>query len=358
MLSNLIRFLPSAIKDKFKRLIPFWLKKKILNPSTKSSAELLLARYQNFLKDNLQKVSDQSTLRLAAFETRSFILDVAHVFATAKYGSFSWNFPNAKSSAGILRLKPENYLQARDSLRHHGYWVAPNKIEDSYIEDFAHNAIKQLEKSSNLTLKVEDLSARNRQNFNKEMVFLGSDWVLSQALAIKLATSPDVYGIVGEYLGIPPILNLPESWFSFPVSKVGSQSAQNWHWDCDRIKWIKVFVYINDVTTTNGPHAYLAGSHRGWMVQTEDSRAKRQDLLREYNASDEVIFTASRGTVIFEDTRGFHRGTPLQCGCRLILQLEFSIDSFGQIHNKFSVPEKYYAEFSRYPRLGKNLLFV
>ena len=205
------------------------------------------------------------------------------------YGPFRKNASPHENSKNILGVNENNIAEAKKSLRNLGYWVAPHTINQSLLKDFEKNAIRRLATLKNIDLQNHDLSSPILYPFNDEMVFLGSDWVMAQELSIKLATSDDVNQIVGDYLGVNPILNLPESWFSFPVNKVNENSPQNWHWDCDRVKWIKAFIYINDVTQNNGPHAYVAGSHRGWRVRSETSRVTRDVLMNEYEYSDEII---------------------------------------------------------------------
>jgi hypothetical protein len=182
------------------------------------------------------------------------------------------------------------------------------------------------------------------------MVNLETQWVLDQKLTLDIASSPDIIRIATEYLGVAPILNHPESWFSFPVKKVSKGSAKNWHWDCDGIKWLKIFVYINNVNLDNGPHAFVSGSHQNWLVNDRSSRVSEEKIVDAYGQHAIKIFTAPRGTVIFEDTRGFHRGTPLLSNHRLVLEIQFNLDIFALDHSKTIVlPESYSKAFGSSP---------
>ena len=62
-------------------------------------------------------------------------------------------------------------------------------------------------------------------------------------------------------------------------------------------------------------------------------------------------FTAPKGTVIFEDTRGFHKGSPLLSGHRLVLQLQFNFDEFGLIVSKIKLPKEYSEKLNNYGRV-------
>ena len=39
--------------------------------------------------------------------------------------------------------------------------------------------------------------------------------------------------------------------------KVDEHAAQMFHFDMDRPKWLKFFIYINDVNEKNGPHFFI-----------------------------------------------------------------------------------------------------
>jgi hypothetical protein len=54
--------------------------------------------------------------------------------------------------------------------------------------------------------------------------------------------------------------------------------------------------------------------------------------------SDRFIeFSAPRGTIIAEDTRGLHKGKHVTRNDRLIFQLEFSNSLFGSYYSKYDI---------------------
>ncbi len=48
-----------------------------------------------------------------------------------------------------------------------------------------------------------------------------------------------------------------------------------------------------------------------------------------FDSCDVIEFAAPRGTIIAEDTRGFHKGKHVERGDRLVLQIQFSNSLFG-----------------------------
>jgi len=136
--------------------------------------------------------------------------------------------------------------------------------------------------------------------------------------------------IIGRYLGCEPVFDLAAAWWTYPYGSADSKSAQLYHFDLDRIKWLKVFVYMTDVSLKNGPHAFIKGSHlNSGAFATHDGRYSDEEIFKLYSKSDEIIYEAPAGTVILEDTLGFHKGLPAIEGHRFIFEYEYSINRFG-----------------------------
>lgn len=317
--------------------------KQLIRKFGKLEVREFLKRYEKFLSQGYSNQKDQSLLRNAAFATSGKSLDRANALAKKYLPNYVYKDPVPGST--ILNLTESQCIEACKSLETLGFWIAPNKISGIHLDNFQKNAEKEIR----AMCKVDDFTPievghKNSSQKDREMISLSTDFVLSQVLTYLLATSTDVLNIVGKYFGTNPILNLPDSWYSFPVENLASGSAQNWHIDCDRVKWLKVFVYITDVNLSNGPHSFIATTHKEWRLKTNNSRFMNEDVQQKFDGSEIQVLTGERGTVIFEDTRGLHKGTALVSGHRLILQLEFATDSFGYIHPTFNV----HKEFSEY----------
>ena len=300
--------------------------------------------YLKFLNNGRE--SDYPKLRSTAFWSNGMSLNIAHSLAMRKYAQNQiWN----QKSTGILKISETDIIDAGKFLKEFGYWVAPNPIEEKLLEGYYSSAVENLFKIKKVESNSGDIETI-ADSWDQDMVNLETQWVLDQKLTLDIASSPDIIRIATEYLGVAPILNHPGSWFSFPVKKVSKGSAKNWHWDCDGIKWLKIFVYINDVNLDNGPHAFVSGSHQNWLVNDRSSRVSEEKILDAYGQHAIKIFTAPRGTVIFEDTRGFHRGTPLLSNHRLVLEIQFNLDIFALDQSKTIVlPESYSKAFGSSP---------
>ncbi len=154
-------------------------------------------------------------------------------------------------------------------------------------------------------------------------------------------------------------------WWHTSYSKVPDKdAAQFWHFDMDRIKWLKFFIYLTDVETTNGPHSFVEGSHRSGGIPTAllkkgYARLEDSEINANYSPDRVIEFAAPRGTVIAEDTRGLHKGKHVEHGDRLVLQLQFSNSLFGGNYPPARmrvVEPKLKAMQTQFPRIYSNYL--
>ncbi|QLE59131.1 phytanoyl-CoA dioxygenase family protein [Nostoc sp. TCL26-01] len=147
----------------------------------------------------------------------------------------------------------------------------------------------------------------------------------------NLLTDTSILAVAQAYLGCKPIQDLVAMWWSTNFEKkANSAAAQLYHFDMDRIKFIKFFIYLSEVTPENGPHCYVKGSRKSKPPELlRDGRISDVEINQYYRQEDIVEITGLCGTIIAADTRGFHKGKPLISGERLVLQLEFSNSLFG-----------------------------
>lgn len=158
--------------------------------------------------------------------------------------------------------------------------------------------------------------------------------LVNNRLVQRLMADRSIISVAQNYLGSRPIVDVVAMWWNVASAAPDSQAAQFWHFDMDRIKWIKFFIYLTDVGPNNGPHSFIEGTHRKGGVPDDllskgYSRLTDCEVRRCYADSKFVEFSAPRGTVIAEDTRGLHKGKHVTDGDRLILQLQFSNSLFG-----------------------------
>lgn len=136
------------------------------------------------------------------------------------------------------------------------------------------------------------------------------------------------------YLQCRPLLDFAAMWWHTAFSQQPDKDAGQWfHFDMDRIKWLKFFIYLTDVGPENGPHTFVAGSHRRGgiprsILRQGQTRIADAEVLGAYAKEDIVEFCGPRGTIVVEDTRGLHKGAAVRSGDRLVFQLQFSDSLF------------------------------
>lgn len=138
--------------------------------------------------------------------------------------------------------------------------------------------------------------------------------------------------LAGAYFGARPVFDFAAMWWTTAAGERDlSAAAQKFHYDMDRLYFLKFFVYLTDVTPQTGPHVFVAGSHRRKpQALRRDGRFEDADIARHYPAEAIRSICAPRGTVFAADTRGLHKGQPVLAGERLVLQVEFALNRFGQ----------------------------
>lgn len=153
----------------------------------------------------------------------------------------------------------------------------------------------------------------------------------------RLAFDPSLLAIAQAFLGAPPIHTQANCWWSVAYSSEAEYvkaAAQKFHQDRDYIKFVKLFFYLTDVGEDNGPHEFIAGSNADYAEHSQNrlrSSKRLDDERLEGGYSPERFrrFTGPRGSLIVEDTSGFHKGTPVRAGHRLMLQLEYATTLYG-----------------------------
>jgi len=159
----------------------------------------------------------------------------------------------------------------------------------------------------------------------------------------KLIMDPTLINVARNYLGCEPIFDFPAMWWSTAFLKeASSEAAQLYHFDLDRIKWLKIFIYLSDVDADHGPHCYIKSSHKAGakpkeLLKRGYARIPDSDLLKYYPEKDFKTVKAEAGSIFAGDTKCWHKGTPLKKGDRLVLEFEYTGFMFGSNYPKLSI---------------------
>lgn len=252
---------------------------------------------------------------------------------------------------GILRLTDgDGWDAAHRSLMDNGYHV----FKEPLPED-VRTRILQFAQSHPATVRAMDGQAESRTAVYDPQNPLGVVYdfdpqdLINQRDIQQLISDPSVIAFAQRYIGAQPVLDEVNLWWSTAFSRqADSNAAQLYHFDMDRIRWVKFFMYLTDVGPDNGPHCFVARTHRTGGIPSRFlargySRLSDQDVRGAFPADRLIEFTGAAGTIIAEDTRGLHKGKPLVEGHRLVLEFEFSNSMFGATPLKISKLVSYHS---------------
>lgn len=164
----------------------------------------------------------------------------------------------------------------------------------------------------------------------------------------KFYINPEIRNVLAAYTGTKnPKGMLLGSRIDFIDGNLGSGGG--WHRDSPVTHQFKAICYLNNVSESNGPFQYIKESHCKSKVLL--SYLKNVFRAGQYRFSDKEISNylvtmntevtsviGDAGTLVCTDTKGIHRGKPIQVGSRYVLFCYFWHDKipkhFEQLKQK------------------------
>jgi hypothetical protein len=137
-----------------------------------------------------------------------------------------------------------------------------------------------------------------------------------QGIYARFALNSTILNIANGYLGMFSRLRYYNVWHTF-ASGAEPRQSQLWHRDREDRYICKVFVYLSDVDEGAGPFTYAPGTHAKGRVKAQPRSFAEPDGVRRSDDAQmaEVISpeqwircTGRAGTIVFADTRGYHKG--------------------------------------------------
>jgi hypothetical protein len=131
---------------------------------------------------------------------------------------------------------------------------------------------------------------------------------------LRLGTNRRLLDVANAYLELWSKLEYVDVWYTPPADAEERRSSQRWHRDFNDRHLLKAFIYLVDVDEQTGPFEYVPRSAPGgeldrlWPWRPLGDNYPPQDELAEKVDGRAVTFTAPKGTIIFCNTSGFHRG--------------------------------------------------
>jgi hypothetical protein len=220
-------------------------------------------------------------------------------------------------------MNGEQITAVAANLRRDGYCILPYRMAADDIATLTRFAFSTpaigVDMQNDIRISADDIPCGEGR-----YVWWSHDLIQLPAVQRLLAEGP-FCAIAQEYLQCRPILTSVMLWID-PQYR-GPYGAHTYHHDNDGPGFLKFFIYLNDVGLENGAHRFIKGSH-SHRKPPQFARArlyKDEELFGFYSRERELVAAAPSGTILAEDTAGFHRGSTITDGYRLLLQLQFSV---------------------------------
>jgi hypothetical protein len=161
----------------------------------------------------------------------------------------------------------------------------------------------------------ESLRVRAGKEFVVRLLSYGVDLGLDDPW-FHLCASRRMLDVANTYLGLWSKLEYVDLWYSVPQPEDARRVAsQRWHRDFNDKHLLKAFLYLVDVDEDTGPFEYVPGSAPGgryadaWPWRPLGQNYPPEGELEQRIPQDAVrTFTGPKGTLLFCNTSGFHRG--------------------------------------------------
>jgi hypothetical protein len=218
-----------------------------------------------------------------------------------------------------------------ERLREEGYATLPfsELIPDASVSDELEADAQRFvaETEAGLEAEREGTESDLRRRAGKEFLVRKYAWGVPLGLDdpwLRAGINPRLLDLANAYLGMWSKLEYVDVWYTPPAGAVERRSSQRWHRDFNDRHLLKAFLYLVDVDERTGPFEYVPRSAPGgeldrlWPWRPLGENYPPDDEFAERVDGRSVTFTAPKGTIIFCNTAGFHRGGLAEANARVL----------------------------------------
>ena len=186
-----------------------------------------------------------------------------------------------------------------------GHWQELETMRDRFVA----------ETEADLAARGEHVRVRAGKEFVVRLLSYGVDIGLDDPW-FRACASRRMLDVANAYLRMWSKLEYVDVWYSVPQQAGADRiSSQLWHRDYNDKHLLKAFLHLVDVEDDMGPFQYVPGSQPGgpyadawpWSPLGQNYPSE-QELEERIPASDVRTFTGPKGSLLFCNTAGFHRG--------------------------------------------------
>ena len=233
----------------------------------------------------------------------------------------------------LKNKKPNQELtDISNQLKKKGYFIFEKKIEEDLLLGLT-NITKKLK------CNYSKFDANSPKVIFNEKIHLEPSYNYDSAELINEKAVQNVIqfvmnlNIADTYFNSKAYLLDLNMWWSTVNEKSDTHSAQEFHFDCDSIKWVKYFIYLTDVSLESGPHVYVEGSHKPFSKPTSFLsrgyvRIKDEEIENHFGKEKIHKIIGNKGTLVVGDTSCYHKGLVPKKKSRLIFEMTLSNSLF------------------------------
>jgi hypothetical protein len=189
----------------------------------------------------------------------------------------------------------------------------PDEGDWSAIEEQGSRFVAETEAA--LSVDPESVRVREGKEFVVRMHSYGVELGLDDPW-FRACASGRMLDVANTYLGLWSKLEYVDVWYSRPQPDDADRvSSQRWHRDFNDRRLVKTFLYLVDVDEPSAAFQYVPGSAPGgprddlwpWMPLGQNYPPEHE-LEDQIGTDGARVFKGPRGTLLFCNTAGFHRG--------------------------------------------------
>lgn len=152
-----------------------------------------------------------------------------------------------------------------------------------------------------------------------QLAHLPLEDVLKTPGLLQLASHPSILASLEKYFGCKPSAEVIQASWSPPSTREAIRS-QLFHRDTDGLQFIKLFLFLTDVSEDAGPHCFVLNSHDKNKL-TKTGFFTEDEVVDSFGDENIVYITCPKGTHFLENTYGVHKGTQPTGRGRLMVQV-------------------------------------
>ncbi len=283
-------------------------------------------------RDNFRKIVAKV---LDAKIVNLFLLKLSRINGIKKRGEYDFFLQKVYQKVKPKKefLFPSSVLTAEqikhtvETLNGEGVAILDYHLSNEDISDittFLYSTPAYGSNSSKKSIVTEKSIPNDEFRYNWRM----NDIIQNKTIQRMLA-DPAFHAIAQEYIGCTPTLCDISIWLSPIYGEVTPDHV--FHYDNDGPKFLKFFIYLSDSDENSGAHVYIKKTNNSSLRKefVPSKRYSDEELTAHFGQENVVTLSAKAGTIIAEDTSGFHRGTLPRKKHRLMLQFRYcNMDTF------------------------------